>query len=573
VDNLNFSYPNGCGLCVLIWFLIIHIIHISGISTIDFNLLSYLRFKIYIGGLALMGRKKKYRQKIDQHVNSLKAKSLYTCLFTETHKKFVLEKRMAEIVANKAYITMINDLDYRPGNVILLKLIHGRNSHHKISFSRVDKKQVRLTPVLYEDIEIYKRSGLKALQNSRICRLIEEAYFQNALFNTHRLSCLVNMGTKALQKRLKKFWSNGIRLPISGMKKEYRNKLMEFRATAAVRRFLNGEKMITICENYYLTTRALNEYLLQFARIAKLSEKTTKISELKERLNYDSQLINEYLILLDNIDSKCPKLRALQKELVYKKPPCGYSWKGFVDDLETNHDWSLAKIRAYINFLETYQIQYEDERPKNSIIYHAVSADEPAGKPLSEAEMLSVQIEYCSQGDFKNFNGYTTSPLKWGKILHYTTQVRKQGALLNQADLVFLLGVNTSVIRRLLKENKKIFVPTRGNIADIGPGLTHAEEIIEFYLQGYTETAIKKRTGHCLESIENYIRTFANVYGLLEEGLPLGLIRKVLGKSMKLIEKYKSLYDTYKDKEESAQVFLHLQEVFKRQKFKKKINK
>jgi len=518
-----------------------------------------------------LGRKKKYRQKISQHVKSLKSKSLFTCLFSETHNQFVTEKRMAEIVANKAYITMVNDLDSRPGNIIVLELIEDRNFHQKISFNKANKKGVRLTPVLYEDIEIYEQRGLIALQNARICRLIEEAYFQNALFNTKHLSCLMNMGMKALRKRLKELWSKGLRLPLSGMSREHRNQFKEFRATAAIRHFLNGERIHSICKDLYLTSRAVKEYQLQFARTAKLAETTTKMIDLTKQLGYDSQLIKEYLSLLDNIDSKCPQLRALQKELVYKRTTSGHNWEGFMNDLKTNHDWSLAKIEAYLEFLESYQEQFQDNRPENNIIYHAVSADEPAGKPLSEAEMLSVQLKYYTEEDFQNFNGYSTSPLKWAKILRYTTETRRQGALLNQADLVFLLGIDTSVVRRLLKEHNKVVVPTRGNIVDIGPGLTHAESIIELYLQGYTETQIKRRTGHCYESIENYIRVFANVYGLLEKGLPLGLIRKVLGKSMKLMKKYKALYDHYNTKE-YAHVFLHLQKVFENQNLKKKLN-
>ena len=117
-----------------------------------------------------MGRKKQYRQKIKQHVNSLKSKSLYNWLFNETREKFVTEHRMAEIVTDKAYNSLIQDRDHRPENIIVFDLIKGNKHHQKISFEKSDKKLVRLTPCLYEDIELYNKNGLKALQNSRIYR-------------------------------------------------------------------------------------------------------------------------------------------------------------------------------------------------------------------------------------------------------------------------------------------------------------------------------------------------------------------------------------------------------------------
>lgn len=517
-----------------------------------------------------MGQKMQYRQKIYQHVNSLKAKGLYTCLYTETYKKFVVESTMAEVVANKAYITMINDLDTRPENIMILDLIAGRNYHQKISFENVKKKPVRLTPILYEDIEIYERSGLEGLKNTRICRLIEEAYFQNALFNTQSLSCLLNMGMKALRRRLKQLWSKGLRLPISGMKKEHRNQFKEFRASAAVRYYLNGQGAHTICEKLYITHRALNEYLIKFAQVAKLVDEINDSSQLAKKLKMDYQLINEYMNLVEQNGSNCPQLRAIQAKLFYKNKPEGHGWEGFVNDLISNHDWSNAKVQTYLEVLESYQVQFKETRPEKTIIYHAVSADEPAGKPLANAEIVPIQIKYCTDDNFEKFNGYSMSSLKWDKILRYTTQARQQGALLNQADLVFLLGISTNAIQRLLKENKKVFVPTRGNINDIGPGLTHAEDIIKYYMQGYTETAIKQRTGHSYDSIENYIRIFANVYGLLEKGLPIGLIRMVLGKSMKLMKKYKALYEQYINNEEFFPVFIRLQAIFENQNSKKK---
>lgn len=84
-------------------------------------------------------------------------------------------------------------------------------------------------------------------------------------------------------------------------------------------------------------------------------------------------------------------------------------------------------------------------------------------------------------------------------------------------------------------------VPTRGVVADMGPALSHADKIIRLYMDGSTETEIVRRTGHSYESVESYLLDFAKVTYLLERGLPVPAIRKVMGCSRRLVEKYVNL--------------------------------
>lgn len=88
-------------------------------------------------------------------------------------------------------------------------------------------------------------------------------------------------------------------------------------------------------------------------------------------------------------------------------------------------------------------------------------------------------------------------------------------------------------------------MPTRGNLADMGPGIFHMTRVVELYLQGYTETQIKHRTGHSYESIEAYLKTFATYVGLCERGLPLPLIRKTMGRSLRTVRTCASLYQRF----------------------------
>lgn len=139
----------------------------------------------------------------------------------------------------------------------------------------------------------------------------------------------------------------------------------------------------------------------------------------------------------------------------------------------------------------------------------------------------------------------STEQLKRLKIVRFTTEARHQGACLNQADLAYLLAIHVGVIQQMTQKHDNILLPTRGNVVDMGPGLTHVEQIVELYLQGYTETEIVRRTGHTYGSIENYIMMFSRVVSLLERKMPIPLIRQTIGCSMKLVEKHATLYHKY----------------------------
>jgi len=88
-----------------------------------------------------LGRKKQYRQKIKQHVNSLKSKSLYNWLLSETKEKFVTEQRMAEIVTDKAYNSLMQDREHRPENIIVFDLIKVINIIKKFLLKKLRKNQ------------------------------------------------------------------------------------------------------------------------------------------------------------------------------------------------------------------------------------------------------------------------------------------------------------------------------------------------------------------------------------------------------------------------------------------------
>jgi hypothetical protein len=84
----------------------------------------------------------------------------------------------------------------------------------------------------------------------------------------------------------------------------------------------------------------------------------------------------------------------------------------------------------------------------------------------------------------------------------------------------------------------------------------------------HTETEIVSRTGHSYESVENYINEFANVYVLFSRGMPPALIRRVTGRSIRLVRAYMELIDNYSGPEYAFR-FSQLEQIFKMHNLKK----
>jgi len=122
------------------------------------------------------------------------------------------------------------------------------------------------------------------------------------------------------------------------------------------------------------------------------------------------------------------------------------------------------------------------------------------------------------------------------------TQSYEQGVALSLPDLAHLLGISTDAVQNTMKKHEQVILPTRGRVADMGSTLSHAEKIIALYMDGYTETEIKRRTGHSYDSIERYLWDFSRVICVTERGMPLPAIRQALGMSRRVVTKYLNLY-------------------------------
>ncbi|MEX0973949.1 MAG: DUF1670 domain-containing protein, partial [Bacillota bacterium] len=410
--------------------------------------------------------------------------------------------------------------------------------------------KVRLTPFAPEDLDLELEMGLTALQVGRMLRLIEEAYAQDALLSAKQIGMLCNLTPTALRNRLQTVRKLGIWVPIQGLGRDAREQGGMLRSTWAMARHLAGEAPGEIRQAAAISRERWREIKYQFGAVARhVLGGGFQPSDLETA---------SWVELIRRTPR--PKLELLMQESPASSTPNG-EWADFCAELTADFGLAPVKVRAVRELLEELRTQLAGHRADQEVVYWAVAATEPAGKPLEACRLVPVRLTFLDPEDVAGETPNRVSGMKFAKLVRYATQAKFQGGYITYADLGYLLGIHTEAIRRLIRAHPKLVVPLRGQECDIGRGVTHRRKIVELYLQLYTETEIVSRTGHSYESIENYIKEFAAVLVMAERGMGPTLIRRVMGRSLKLVEVYLDLVREYAQPEYAFRL-QHLRQLF-----------
>ena len=220
------------------------------------------------------------------------------------------------------------------------------------------------------------------------------------------------------------------------------------------------------------------------------------------------------------------------------------------NNLKVDYGFSQALARSLVQLMhEHIENSYGNLREDFQIVYHAVSAKEGPGKSLDRLRLVPVTLTISHPDDAAVLKERGVPGLRKHKLLRFANEAYDQGGLLIQEDLALLLTTCVRTIQRDMQEMRQqgIVVPTRGEIQDIGPTVSHKTKIIELYLKGYEYTEIEQRTRHTGESIKRYISGFSKVVLLSDQGYSVTQIRELTNSSEKVVAEYLELYNTHKE--------------------------
>lgn len=497
-----------------------------------------------------MGRCKNYRERIKFETLSVESKSIKNLLSSELRRDFGLSSIESDVLTLRSML-WLQDMDcgLLPGQ---LYLSVPSSATKKYAASR--RRSVRLTVVdITRDGEIWREYGYYAMQKSRVVGLLYEAWRQGGWFSYSELSSLLNMTPNALRSRLRDFEDSGVWLPHVGNERLGINQ--DFFPCVVVKEFLDGVRSSELRKRFGLTVSGFEFHLRNTALVWDLHKKDIAPDKIGRFVGLRPEEVDSLVSLIVSYHHSS-SWQELYRFYSYQRSgeplaKVGDEGLDLIDILKQEHNMSLITARLYVRRLTELaaRLKGEGSGKEGETVFLAISSEEGPRTRLSEGKVIAVCLEYFHSDDVKmgpcGSHKNRVSDLKFSRILRYATQARKQGALLSLADLAMLMGIGVDSIRRLLRLNKQIVVPTRGLIKDIGRGVSHKGQIVELYLQLYTETEIMERTGHSYESIEAYLKEFARVVALANQGLNAVMIRRVTGRSMALVNCYLEIYRKY----------------------------
>jgi len=185
------------------------------------------------------------------------------------------------------------------------------------------------------------------------------------------------------------------------------------------------------------------------------------------------------------------------------------------------------------------------ERQTGQISYQAIAATEPAGKPLAMCRRVPVQLTVFAEGDGRLWAEEGPVRLRQVRVHRLIYEAMMQGGALSQEDVACILGMSLKTVKRIFawyrQQGQRL--PSRGEIQDMGRGVSHKVPIIRRYVQDLSFSQISLSLGkHGIPAMTRYLRHFALVMILADQGMPPSQMRSIIGISENLIEQYRALY-------------------------------
>ncbi|HUW10609.1 MAG TPA: DUF1670 domain-containing protein [Anaerolineae bacterium] len=216
--------------------------------------------------------------------------------------------------------------------------------------------------------------------------------------------------------------------------------------------------------------------------------------------------------------------------------------------IELQQGYALSPVEAQVLANRLQQLVDEQAgwaRQPGQITYQAIAVEEPAGKPLRECRKVPVHLTLVAEPDAQVLVAEGPEALRRLRVHRITYEALLQGGALSQEDLACILALSLRTVKRIFAHFREHDqpLPSRGEIRDMGRGVSHKIPVIRRYLQDFSFSRISQELGrHGIGSMARYLRHFALVMILEDRGLTPAQMQSVIGISENLIQQYRALY-------------------------------
>ena len=173
---------------------------------------------------------------------------------------------------------------------------------------------------------------------------------------------------------------------------------------------------------------------------------------------------------------------------------------------EYGYDHGPVIARAIVHdILATIEQCYPDRVPPRTVVWLAVRREKRGQrKGLDVTDLVAVRLLVTTDDEVK----LLTDPqlrkdrrarraFNRARFARWCFEAYEQGGVLTQLDLSLLSGLSANYISQALREYEAetgTIVPTRGTVHDIGPSVTHKQDLLSFDLTGVQRCAPKAKT-------------------------------------------------------------------------------
>ena len=156
--------------------------------------------------------------------------------------------------------------------------------------------------------------------------------------------------------------------------------------------------------------------------------------------------------------------------------------------VELQQGYNLSPVEAQVLATRVRDLVDEQSgfaRQPGQITYQAISGDEPAGKPLKQCRKIPVHLTLVGEGDAQLWAQGGAIAVRRLRVHRLTYEAFMQGGALSQEDLACILGISLKTVKRVFAffREQDRHLPSRGEIQDMGRGVSHKIPVIRNYVQ------------------------------------------------------------------------------------------
>lgn len=216
--------------------------------------------------------------------------------------------------------------------------------------------------------------------------------------------------------------------------------------------------------------------------------------------------------------------------------------------VELQSGYDLSPVEAQVLARRVQQLVDEQagfSRQPGQITYQAIAIDEPPGKPLEDCRKVPVHLTVIADEDIQVWAHQGSLALRRLRAHRVVYEATMQSSALSQEDVACILGISLKSVKRVFAyfRERGESLPSRGEIQDMGRGVSHKIPVIRRYVQDLSFSHISRELGnHGISSMARYLHHFALVMILEDRGLTPQQMQSIISISDNLIQQYRQLY-------------------------------